>query len=116
MVEVGSGLSSQDPIFQSYYNEIKVNLETKAPVVGVIGYYDFPWQQDRMISDDGTLVLLFATIAGSTTSEKIHKIVSTTPAKKWAMKFLRAWRRLSLEVCRFFLYYWYLALVVASPV
>ena len=79
MVEVGEGSSFNDPQIEIYYSNIQSNLANNAPVVGVIGYYDYPWQQERMISDDGSLVLIYATIAGSISNEKLVKVVDTTP-------------------------------------
>lgn len=100
MVEVGNGMSVEDQQFQSYYDQIKTSLTTGVPVVGVIGYYDFPWQSYRMISDDKTLVLMYATIAGSITNEKLNKVANVTPLKVYVGGAVPAGQEMSSEILK----------------
>jgi len=73
-----NGLTVDDSDFKTYYNEVKNNLLKHVDVIGLIGYYDYPWES-RMISDDRKELLLYASLIQDISNEKLKKIVSITP-------------------------------------
>jgi len=78
LVKGNTEMTTDTSTFQKYYNQVKENLATKAPVVGVIGCYDYP-ELNRMFSTDHTQALMYATIAGQITNAKLNDIVNITP-------------------------------------
>ena len=73
-----NGLTVDDSSFKTYYNQIKNNLIANVRVTGVVGYFDYPWE-GRMVSDDRTEVLLYATLTQDITNNRLQEIVSITP-------------------------------------
>ena len=80
LVQGTNGLTANDAMFKTYYNNIKSNLIKKVRMTGVVGYFDYPWET-RMISDDRSKVLMYATLTDDVTNQKIQDIVSVTPLK-----------------------------------
>ena len=77
LVSSNEGLHYTDALFQTYYRQVQDNLSAKASVRAIIGYYDY-LNEKRMVRNDGSGVLLYATIAGTLTEAKLKEIVSIT--------------------------------------
>lgn len=71
------GLKSTDAQFQTYYQQVYNSLKS-SKTIGAISYYDR--LDKRMISDDGSKVLIYATTTGIKVPD-LEKIASSTPLK-----------------------------------
>jgi len=58
-----NGLKSTDPQFRGFVGQVRAGLESLKDVVGIISLDAFPYDT-RLVSNDGTKELIFATIVG----------------------------------------------------